>query len=573
MSSIVNFRTTLAAGICAIAFYLVYVNQSAISAAIGQGVMIFSIWLLVMATGALIFVAVTYRDKEKDRRNRVIDGSVPLQRITTEDGGEIIVDLNKSSSGVAYLSPRYGYQEYTSPIGPDRQLEYAKAVQATRSLATMQPGDDALVRGRGKIQMNRAGIANTATGKFLAGAFDRPQKAPPAPAPVQVTQPITPPAPRLSLTDALSQSTGHKWIVGQSDSGALATFEPSVHFSAGILGSTGTAKTSSAAFTLALSALRAGWHVVTINPNGNRRPPDGGPDWYLLEDHIELHETDPALFPGQVETIYNFYQRRATLSNPRPVMIFFEEYGNLFKHLRVRSKADGDAVDLMLDTLLTQARKSRVHATFIDQEAEDWSNCVLGGTKYKMVFQMGPGRGAKVEEWKAGQLPPVGRFLVRGVEYASFHTIADLPTVLRQLPAPSSSKRIINGTATHVPMSSPASSPASPESSLQEAPPTPTASEPSEPAASAPGLPSPTDIQAQAIAYIAANPTANQTALRDHLKIAKGYANELWHLYNPAGKNYRLPTDTMDLTNDADRQQFQQMLAAGAVSFPEPKEK
>ena len=72
---------------------------------------------------------------------------------------------------------------------------------------------------------------------------------------------------------------------------------------------------------------------------------------------------------------------------------------------------------------------------------------------------------------------------------------------------------------------------------------------------------------------MAANPQATQTDLLRTLGISKAYAHELWHILSPLGQNYQLPTGTMDMSNDADRQQFEQMLRAGAVTFPEPKEK
>ncbi len=534
----------------------------------------------------LSFIGITRWRSDSDRRRRPVDGSFSLIEMDDEQGGKIYIDMNKSTSGIVHANPRYGVHEYESPIGPDRQLAYAQSVQTTRSLMTMQPGDDALVRGRGAFGMGKSGIPNVATAKWLEGNY-RPKDVrvigqdPALPAPPAV------PVARLSLTDALSKSTGERWIVGQGDGGELAVFEPARHFSIGVIGASGTGKTTSIAFGVVLNAIRSGWKVVVINPDGNRPPPDGGAGWNLFEGAVELHETDPSAFPGQVEAIYNLYEQRATTTNPRPVLVVWEEYGDTYRHLKTRSRNDADAVDVMLDTILQRGRKHRVHMAFVDQYPENWSNAVLGGTKFKTVFQLGPGQGSKVEEYGAGKLPPVGRFLVRGVEYSSFDASAAVPAILRQLPANSSSRRVINGVA--VPVSAGPATPApavdadgwvggsvsgsvagsfgGSEGFVPEvAPPSPAVSEPTEPSG-------PTDYQRAAVAFVKAFPDCNQTELKDALGIAKSYAHDLWHAHHPKGKNYKLPTDSMDLTNEADREAFEQLVRSGVVSYPEPKEK
>ena len=581
MSNIVNFRTTLAAGICVIIGYLVYINQTRMSDAIGHGLTIVFWWLLFLLTAGGIVVLLMAWNREQTRNNRPVDGSYALirQRLRRDtvlpDGrivpkGTEITIIPDNAIGTAIVShPAYGIVEPEPAAGWAMQADIRRTIQPTHTAQALTVGDQAHISTRGMISTGRGGIPNSATGKLLTGAFDRPRRALPAPA--QEAQPVAPPAPRLSLTDALGQSTGSRWIVGQGDDGQIAAFEPESHAHAAIVGATGTGKTTSIGFSVALAALRAGWHVVILDP-------DGGSNWQPFSAAAEWHNSDRSTFPGQIESIYNLYERRANLTNPRPVLVVVEEYGDLIRQLRSASRSTADATETMIDSILQRGRKRRVHLAMIDQYPEHWSPAIVSGTKFRAVFQLGPNQGAKMEEYKAASLPDVGRFLVRGVEYNSFNASAALPAVLRQLPAPASAKRIINGTATRVPMSSPTSSPTSSVSSspassvtLQEvASPSPPTSEPTAPAALATG---PTDYQKAAAAYVQAFPTCNQTELMHSLSIAKGYANELWHKYHPKGKNYKLPTGTMDMSNDADRQQFEQLLRAGAITFPEPKEK
>lgn len=555
MSSIVNFRTTLAAGICAIISYLVYVNQREISAAIGWAATILFAVLIVLIIG----FALLYWKRETTRHARLEDGSFPLLRFKMNEGATMLVDPNLMPAGAGIFHPRHGWMQIAPPDWK-AQMQYAATVQTTRHLEALTPGDNAQMRTHGAISTGRGGIANSATAKWLEGAYKPTPKALPVPPPVQAAPANIPSTPRLALTDALAQSTGQRWIVGQSDDGNLAAFEPARHAHAGIVGATGTGKTRSVGYALALAAIRSGWHVIILDP-------DGGNDWQPFASHAEWHETDRTTFPGQMETVHALFERRAAANNPRPVLGIIEEYGDLIRQVRRASRSDADAVDSMLDSILQRGRKRRIHLALIDQYPEHWSPAVVGGTKFRAVFQLGPNQGAKMEEYKAGQLRDVGRFLVRGIEYNSWDASAALPALLRQLPAPASTRRVINGTCTRVPASSPVGSVNSLERFAQEvAPPSPPASEPTEPGG-------PTDYQQAAADYLAANPQATQTNLRHALSISKAYANELWHILSPCGNNYVFPAEQMDMSNDNDRATFAQLLRAGAVTFPEPKEK
>jgi len=467
-----------------------------------------SVGVLVLA----YFGAMSYY-RERNQSNRVIDGSLPMQHHKLPTGDYLHVDLNKLPGAAYIVGPSIGYKEIPSSVAPEIQLLLNQAVQYTRSLAAISPGDEALIRTNGTIQQPKLLASIT---KML------PQTpklvGPPAPALPELPPPAAVPmAQPLSLTDALGNSTGNRWIVGQSDNGDAVAFEPSSHAHAAIVGATGTGKTTSVGFSLALAALRAGWHVAILDP-------DGGANWQPFAAHSEWHETDRSAFPGQIEAIHNMYERRENTGNPRPVLIVLEEYGDLIRQLRTASRTDADAVDGMLDSILQRGRKRRIHVAMIDQYPEHWSQAIIGGTKFRAVFQMGPNQGAKMEEYKAARLPDVGRFLVRGVEYSSFDASAQVHAILRQLPAPSSAKRIINGTINRSPARSFARSVTvlSPVDTPPATPPNALPADRSE------------ETRLAILAHLDANPTATQADVRNALNTSKGYTHQVWHEWHTA---------------------------------------
>ncbi|HRJ40936.1 MAG TPA: type IV secretory system conjugative DNA transfer family protein, partial [Caldilineaceae bacterium] len=443
-----RFLTTLAIGLTIVVLVIVGSNLETIADFLSRfldGILTFLTalgwFVLVLGSAAsVVYLVQFYRSRESSRL-RQKDGSFPLRAYTIDGGGEVLLNPNNMIGAASVFHPQHGFFELPSTMPPELQADVRKIIERTHQLQALTPGDDAITSKFGSMwRGGNSGVANAATGRLLAGNYDRPVKALSGAVETATPDPLaTPPAPRLALTDALAQSTGSRWIVGQSDNGALATFEPTAHAHAAIVGSTGTGKTRSVGYALALAAIRSGWHVLILDP-------DGGADWSPFRTHAEWQETDRASFPGQIEAIHRFYERRASLDNPRPVLVVIEEYGDMIRQLRTANRNAADQVDNWLDSILRRGRKRRMHVALIDQYPEHWSQPVIGGTKFRAVFQLGPGQGAKVEEYHAAKLPDVGRFLVRGIEYNSFDASTQAAAVLRQLPAPTSTRRVINGT-------------------------------------------------------------------------------------------------------------------------------
>lgn len=520
-----NFRTTLGIGVSAVLILIAWQAMAAIVAALTVAATVAFWWVIIVGTGGVIYVGTMYWLREQDARNRYIDGQAPLREIRLKGGRRVLVDINSTVGGIIDIDPVQGVIERTPAAGWDLQQQHNAVVQTTRSLAAIVPGDAAQVRTRGAISQPRLPANITK----LLGKDERPTPPPPVIVPPPPAPALA--APRMTIEDALTRSTGERWITGQADDGELIVFEPNRHAHAAIVGVTGTGKTTSVGFTLVLEALRAGWHVVILDP-------DGGANWQPFSAVAEWHETDRSTFPGQIAAVYRLYERRATISNPRPVLVVIEEYGDLIRQLRKSNRADADTVDGMIDAILQRGRKRRVHLALIDQYPEHWSQAVIGGTKFRAVFQLGPNQGAKMEEYTAAKLPDVGRFLTRGAEYNSFNAESAVPRLLRQLPAPSTKRVITDRPAGESSVeSSPVSSAAGSAVRSGVTPPPTPATEPAEPTEP----PGPTDYQARAALLIQHNPNTRQIDLVRCLGISKAYANELWHSLHPKGDNYQPP--------------------------------
>jgi hypothetical protein len=550
-----RFSTVLALGLSAALLLIVWQSLALIVA----GLTVIFYYALAVGSLILLYIGVmAWRQKETERL-RAVDGQYALQRGRLADGTPVLVDMNKSISGVTILHRQTGPVELPPAAGWALQGEYVAKIQQTRSLAAITPGDAAQIKTHGAIQQPRLPANITK----LLGKDERP--------PARLVEPAetTPPAlaapgPQLlRLSDALKQSTPDRWILGQNrETGALATFNPASAVHLGIIGVTGTGKTTATGYLAASEALNSGNHAIWLDPKS-------GVDWKVYARHGEWHATDCTVFRPQLEMLMAEHQRRhqaiiragvnhmSKLPNPPVgVVCFLEEYGALRRDmLRRGMRSDAERVDDILDQLITLSRMTAIHLVFIDQYPEHWSNQVIGGTKTKIVYKLGPGQGAKLEEYKAGGLPDHGRFLYRNVPYDAWHAEAVLPKLLANTRRSTAAPIIIDGVASHMESSVDGSVDGSVGGSVASSvapsgvtPPPYTVTEPAEPTpdyaemtrkASQP--PGPTDYQAAAAEMIKGDPKTRQIDLINELGIAQGYAHELWHKLHPKGKSYQPP--------------------------------
>lgn len=394
-------------------------------------------WALgcVVIAGLVVFVllvAVGYWLKAHDRRYRAQDGLFALQSVRVA-GGRLLVDPNRMV-GAALFASSAGILELPSAAGWEAQVQVTAGAQRVALASAL--GD----------------VRYAVHGKLLAGAYDKSEPvARQLPAPVAESPPGAP-ALLTGLNSVIEHSQHDKFILGQNrQSGKLAIFDPVNSVHGGIVGATGTGKTVSCGYVLAAQALRHNWHVAIIDPKG-------GADWQMFDGPAEWCESDSTTFGDQVRRLEAEHQRRQALTAaarvssvrelpdaPTSMLVLIEEYGDLIRQLRRRDSKAASLVDDMLDTLMRRARSSDVHLIFIDQYPEHWSHQVIGGTKWKAVFRLGPNQGAKVEEYKAASLPDVGEFLVRGEQFQAWNGSKAVKRWLTDQRLPGVRNRVIDG--------------------------------------------------------------------------------------------------------------------------------
>ncbi|MCX6049539.1 MAG: hypothetical protein NT075_30945, partial [Chloroflexi bacterium] len=122
---------------------------------------IFVVMLGIVMAGALVFYWKVV-DERTESKARMVDGSFSLQMHKGLNGEVFHIDPNKALFGVTGFNKNNGQLTTdAAAVGPDRQLEYAKTVQKTRT-ANATTGTD--------------GVRNSAQAKLAAGYYDRPQQ-------------------------------------------------------------------------------------------------------------------------------------------------------------------------------------------------------------------------------------------------------------------------------------------------------------------------------------------------------------------------------------------------------------
>lgn len=391
-----------------------------------------------------------YQDR-KDRRLRMVDGAYALQDLRMKDGTRVFWNPNLSVSPSTAFHPVYGVKEVHDPAIPwDVTTTVRLAVEQSNAVRAAFPGDAARMDRHGS--QSRAGGLTSGVVRALndparhARAVKGIGIADPAPAP-QIVDAQTP-ALAYQIKDgreALEMSRANRWIVGQAEDGENATFVPHVGVHAGIIGATGTGKTSSIGLIMVLQAIRTGCKVIILDA-------DGAADWSQFAPFAEYYETDPDTIPAQIAGLGAEMDRRlqaikaagvSSLSEADQglrarypaIYVFIEEFGDLMDTLRIRNSKAHAQTEAILDTILRRARKADIHMIFIDQYPEKWSQQLIGNVKTRYIFQLGPNQGAKVQEYKAADLPDTGYFLHRGKTYRSFYMRDHVAGVLRSVRA------------------------------------------------------------------------------------------------------------------------------------------
>jgi hypothetical protein len=378
------------------------------------------IFILALAVGG-VYVWSIY-DKRYESKLRAVDGTFALQ--TFKANGQLYVtDPNKAVFGVFGQDTRTGNLiTDASMIGADRQLAYAATVQKTRTANAVTSGE---------------GFKHIATGKYLSGALDKPERTLEYAQVAEDTGSIAP-WQALTLQQAFAQSTKDNWLLGQNEHSACS-FNVLDVVHTGLLGATKTGKTSSTALLMALNAKRAGMHVIALDGAG-------GIDWSPYSNLFEVYETDYGTIGDQLDQIVKLHDLRMKelkrAGKPSideldytipPVFVVLEEFGRTMQSYRAGNKKQYEITENALSILMRVSRKTGLHFLLIDQGMNGWSGEIKQNVKSYISYHLGGKQGYAFEAYNLQDLAPNGEFWCAGEVYKAWHTKPEIATLQKEL--------------------------------------------------------------------------------------------------------------------------------------------
>jgi hypothetical protein len=238
--------------------------------------------------------------------------------------------------------------------------------------------------------------------------------------------------PRMTLKDAIAQSTERSWVMGQESTiqgdgkykptGKLLTFDYRTNHIA-IVGATGSGKTESTAELLVYYARKFNLHVIVLDGKN-------GLDWQRFDGAIEWHSATLDSIEHLLDGLTNVFQRRwdamreAEVNKvydlpgkpPRPVLVIFEEFGYLWSLIKQNKKLAAK-LGKQVDDLFRLGRAAGIIMCLMDQAPEDWSSQMRNNAKFVICYKLNSGAGATFNEYYAGKLPTAGVFTQANVFY------------------------------------------------------------------------------------------------------------------------------------------------------------
>jgi len=405
------------------------IRREAVTNAFPYGLLIFC-GIVVSTTGLVLYLRY---DKRRESWHRQIDGSFALQDMTV-NGVKWKVDINKTPSGAIGAGPNGMLLQapVDGTFGPDRQLDYNKKIQNTRTAIAVS---------------GESGIPNAATGKFLAGAYDRTQKLLSV-KPEEIVEPESvekEPVKLLSLDEAIRMSNKNSWIVGQDEeTGELSEINIRDVVNVGIVGSTKTGKTSSTGLLTAYYARKSGYHVIVLDAKGLM-------DWQPFSSVFEVHMTNSNVFRDQIFQLGEIYAQRKQIVADKsiqdfydeldshkmvPIIVILEEFGSLCDTLKGNNRKDYDYIIKALSTMMRDCRAVGMSLIFIDQETTRWEPVIKSLVKYWVAFKLEAGAGKGIGFHYLPKLKNAGEFASstnKSTKFKAWHTKAllDVRTKLK----------------------------------------------------------------------------------------------------------------------------------------------
>lgn len=554
-----NFRNTLAVFV-GIGFLLVI--WSALPVIVGGLVLAAQIlfwWVLGAATVGGLYVAWLKWQSNRNQYLRSVDGQFPLHPVKLKDGRTVLVDPNKMISAAGIIDAD-GWAEVTPAAGWEHQTSVAKAVQNTRALAAVTPGDNAMIRTHGAIAQPRL-PANVM--KVLEGREERPaapvvvahagapagmsaiQAAPHVPISGQEMIASTNPQPtRLSIGE---DATTNKLV--QVD---LATY-PFLK----LHGASGAGKTNLARLLVA-QAIRRGYEVDIYDVRQFK-------DWGLFGNHARLIDSrDPrVLVAGLQEEVARYKERDAELSRHgvpdlagltaatgkayRRRLVVIEEMGTQTLNARDEGKDVFGAYIRALRGVTVNARATGIHGIYLDQVPAEWDSTVRYNTT--MICFYLPDHGGRVAGYPAAcNLPQYHAYFEGKIVRTGFLSDGELSQLIAA--APVRKTEVIQGRSgvnmpANTPMNTPTNTPMNIPTNTPMNTPMNTPGKTAAPS-------SPSEWEVFARAFFVSYPDASQRALtramaavvddgRPAEAFLGGLSMDLFHTCSPRGKRYVAP--------------------------------
>lgn len=328
------------------------------------------------------------------------------------------------------------------PAGWDRQLAYAQDIERTNRTRAAIPGDGVLGlpwwAGAGKN-----GVANAATGRMLAGAYDKPIKpvtidaltVPQLPAPM--VEPLTP-------AEAVQESQPARLVMGQTDSGELVLWDMTQTPHLRLHGMTRGSGKTNVAQTLLTGAIANGAHGVVFDPANLK-------DWGDFAHCAELVDaSDPrTLADGAARLMTIYHNRTRQLAKagvrdvsqmarpPKRIIVVIAEFGAQCELAR----AEGVIADVETP-LLQLARKAAstgIHLVLEDQVVEKWPRG-MAGNAVPVIGRMPAYAGQACGFQNRGRVTTETfapfQFAFEGRMFRAPHMQPSLRTLLAAVPAP-----------------------------------------------------------------------------------------------------------------------------------------
>jgi Na+-transporting methylmalonyl-CoA/oxaloacetate decarboxylase gamma subunit len=362
-----------------------------------------------------------------------------INTLTGKPSPIAVYDANTNGSHAAVIAG--GVWTVEPGWGWDKQLTYGQDVERTRRVQAAIAGDAVLGNPFVNLQRGLGGVANAATGRMLAGAYDKPIK----PTTIDQVRGDMPqlPAPELDAEDAVQQSTPTQIVMGQTDGGDLVRWEmtqtPHLRFH----GMTQGAGKTNAIQTVAAGALANGAHVVVCDRVQFK-------DWQDFDNRAEFVDTsDPKALADACARLYNIYLGRVEILRqngaksvarlqrpPQRIVVVFGEFGA--QMASARADGIGGEVEYPLTQLARLAGSTGIHLVAEDQVVKGWPRELIGNMVPvigRMPAYAGQACGYQGRGGGTDTFPPY-TFWYEGAMFRPPHMEPALPSIMARVQPP-----------------------------------------------------------------------------------------------------------------------------------------